>query len=83
MPSRLELWKSRRALKRAKNQATKAGEVVCGAVRSDGTPVYFTAPSDASEERMRELAFAAVEGREMKKGERMLAVMAEARRRNE
>lgn len=77
MPTRLQTWKNRRAFAKAKSRAEKAGEIVCGAIRKDGTPVYFTAPSDAAEHQLRELAFSAVEGRPMTDGERMLAAMAQ------
>jgi hypothetical protein len=42
-----------------------AGHVVCATLTKEGKPVYFTAPADTSDDRMREIAFEIREGEPM------------------
>lgn len=55
--------------------------VVCGALKKDGSPAYFVAPADVTDEQVRAKAFEIREGRPMEPYEKFLLDQAEAERR--
>ena len=72
--------KNSKAFKKAQGNA-KDEEIVCGTYDSNGEPLYFTAPRGATEEEIRNLAFASRNGRPMSNLENGLLNMAEKRKK--
>ena len=77
------LFKNRKNSKAFKKAQESAGdeEIVGGTYDSNGEPLYFTAPRGATEEEIRDLAFASRNGRPMSNLENGLLSMAEERKR--
>jgi hypothetical protein len=77
------LFKDRKNVKAFKKAQEKAGddEIVCGTYDDNGEPLYFTAPRGTSEEEIRNLAFAAKNGRPLSLLENGLLDMAEERKK--
>lgn len=71
MRSHIQSWRNRRAFKAARRKANPQGAMVCGTVKN-GKPIYFSAPREATDLEIQELAFRVREGREMADGERLL-----------
>lgn len=61
--------RNRRAFQKARTEAGE-GEIVCGTLAEDGTPLYFTMAADASEEELAAEAFQLRHGRPMSSMER-------------
>tara|TARA_R110002020_G_scaffold94671_5_gene227586 strand:- start:3506 stop:3751 length:246 start_codon:yes stop_codon:yes gene_type:complete len=73
--------KNARAFKKASETAAE-DEIVCGTYTDDGEPLYFTAPREATEDEIRDRAFAARNGRPLSTVERHLLELAESQRPN-
>jgi len=78
------LFKDRKNVKAFKKAQEKAGddEIVCGTYSDNGDPLYFTAPREATEDEIRDRAFAARNGRPLSQTERHLLELAEGQRTN-
>lgn len=64
---------------RARGAADEHGMSVCGTFK-DGKPLYFLASPDATDDRIRELAFEAQNGRPMTEDELRLLNLVKSRR---
>ncbi|MCH2506588.1 MAG: hypothetical protein MK125_13695 [Dehalococcoidia bacterium] len=74
-------YKNARAFKKAQ-ETVADGEIVCGTYSDNGDPLYFTAPREATEDEIRDRAFAARNGRPLSQVERHLLELAEGQRAN-
>lgn len=68
--------KNKRAFEKARAKAGK-DEVVCGTLDKDGKPIYFSMPSTATAEAVREASFQLRFGRPMTPYEKRLLEIAE------
>jgi hypothetical protein len=67
------------AFRLKRRHAHRTGNQLCATLAPDGEPVYFEMPSEASDEEVRQAAFAVRYGRKMSSTEQSLIRLAEAR----